>query len=122
MSRILVIEDDEKVQESISDLLDTRNFKILMANNGKDGILMAIEHKPDLIICDIMMASLNGYSVLHSVKSMPELEAIPFIFLSALAEQKYVNMGMEKGADHYLVKPFRSEELFNTIEKLLNKS
>jgi DNA-binding response OmpR family regulator len=122
MSKILVIEDDVKVQESISDLLETRNFEVLMANNGKDGILKAIEEKPDLIICDIMMASLNGYSVLHSVKSMPELESIPFVFLSALAEQKYVNMGIEKGADHYLVKPFRSEELFSVINELLNKS
>jgi len=122
MSRILVIEDDVKVQESICDLLETRNFEVIVANNGKDGILQAIEKKPDLILCDIMMASLNGYSVLHSVKSMPELESVPFIFLSALAEQKYVKMGIEKGADHYLVKPFRSEELFGAIDELLKKS
>lgn len=122
MSRILVIEDDVQVQESISDLLETKNHKVLLANNGKDGILMAMELKPDLIICDIMMGSLNGYSVLHSVKSEPELESTPFIFLSALAEQKYVKMGLEKGADHYLIKPFRSEELFSVINKLLNKA
>lgn len=122
MKKILVIEDDLRVQESISDLLQTKNYEVLLAQNGKDGIQMAIDNKPDLILCDIMMASLNGFSVLHSVKSMPELQATPFIFLSALAEQKYINMGLEKGADRYLIKPFKAEELFTAIFELLNKN
>lgn len=118
MKRILVIEDDLKVQESISDLLLIKNFEVLLASNGRDGILQAIEKKPDLIICDIMMASMNGYSVLHTVRSYPDLAQTPFVFLSALAEQKYVSLGIEKGADRYLVKPFRADELYDAVTDL----
>jgi len=122
MSTILVIEDDGRVQDSITDLLETKGYSVLKAQNGKEGIHMAISHKPNLILCDIMMGSLDGFSVLHSVKSVPELSAVPFVFLSALAEPKYVKMGLEKGADKFLIKPFKSEELFLTISDLLNKS
>ncbi|MEY3405785.1 MAG: response regulator transcription factor [Cyclobacteriaceae bacterium] len=122
MSTILVIEDDGRVQDSITDLLETKNYNVLKAQNGKDGIQMAIDHKPDLILCDIMMGSLNGFSVLHSIRELPEVQSTPFIFLSALAEQKYVKMGLEKGADKYLTKPFKSEELFLAIHELLTKS
>jgi DNA-binding response OmpR family regulator len=122
MSTILVIEDDGRVQDSITDLLETKNYNVLKAQNGKDGIQMAIDHKPDLILCDIMMGSLNGFSVLHSIRELPEVQSTPFIFLSALAEQKYVKMGLEKGADKYLTKPFKSEELFLAIYELLTKS
>ena len=122
MSTILVIEDDGRVQDSITDLLETKNYVVLKAQNGKDGIQMAIDHKPDLILCDIMMGSLDGFSVLHSIRQVPELQSTPFIFLSALAEQKYVKMGLEKGANKYLIKPFKSEELFLAISELLTKS
>ena len=122
MSTILVIEDDGRVQDSITDLLETKNYNVLKAQNGKDGIQMAIDHKPDLILCDIMMGTLNGFSVLHSIREVQELQSTPFIFLSALAEQKYVKMGLEKGANKYLIKPFKSEELFLAISDLLTKS
>ena len=122
MSTILVIEDDGRVQDSITDLLETKSYIVLKAQNGKDGIQMAIDHKPDLILCDIMMGSLNGFSVLHSIRELPELHSTPFIFLSALAEQKYVKMGLEKGANKYLIKPFKSEDLFLAISDLLTKS
>jgi len=118
MKRILVIEDDQKVQESLGDLLQMKEYDVALANNGKEGIMQAMEKKPDLIICDIMMASMNGFSVLHTIRSYPDLAKTPFIFLSALAEQKYVELGMEKGADRYLVKPFRAEELFEAVESL----
>ena len=122
MSTILVIEDDGRVQDSITDLLETKNYNVLKAQNGKDGIQMAFDHKPDLILCDIMMGTLNGFSVLHSIREVQELQSTPFIFLSALAEQKYVKMGLEKGANKYLIKPFKSEELFLAISDLLTKS
>lgn len=122
MSLILVIEDDARVQDSIADLLDTQGYEVLKAQNGKDGIQLAADHLPSLILCDVMMPSINGFSVLHSVKSMPELKHIPFIFISALAEQKYIKMGLDKGADRFLTKPFKSEELFTAINELLIKS
>ena len=122
MSLILVIEDDARVQDSIADLLETQGYDVVKAQNGKDGIQLAVDKTPALILCDVMMPSINGFSVLHSVKSMPELSSIPFIFISALAEQKYIKMGLEKGADRFLTKPFKSEELFSAINQLIGKS
>jgi len=122
MSLILVIEDDARVQDSIADLLETQGYDVVKAQNGKEGIQLAVDKTPALILCDVMMPSINGFSVLHSVKSMPELSSIPFIFISALAEQKYIKMGLEKGADRFLTKPFKSEELFSAINQLIGKS
>lgn len=118
MKRILVIEDDEKVQESIIDLLEIRGYEILRASNGKDGLELAMDKRPDLILCDVMMASVNGFSVLTSIRSQSQFEKTPFVFLSALSEQKYIEQGLSKGANRYIVKPFRAEELFNAIDEL----
>ncbi len=122
MKRVLVIEDDEKIQESILDLLEIRSYQVYVAGNGREGIRMAQEQNPDIIICDIMMANLNGFSVLQAIRAIPGLVQTPFIFLSALTEQKYIDMGMNQGANLYITKPFRATELFDAIDKLtLNK-
>ncbi len=67
MYKILVIEDNEEIRDNISEILELSNYKIITAENGKEGIEKAIREKPDLIICDIMMPVLDGYAVLHSV-------------------------------------------------------
>ncbi|MBM3178558.1 MAG: response regulator [Bacteroidetes bacterium] len=118
MKRILVIEDDEKVQESIVDLLEIRGYEILRASNGKDGLDLAVDKRPDLILCDVMMANLNGFSVLSALRAMSQFEKTPFIFLSALSEQKFIDQGLSKGANRYIVKPFKAEDLFSAIDEL----
>lgn len=118
MIRILVIEDDEKVQESIVDLLEIRGFEILRASSGKEGLEIALDKRPDLILCDVMMANLNGFSVLSTLRNQSQFEKTPFIFLSALSEQKYIDQGLSKGANRYIVKPFKAEDLFNAIDEL----
>lgn len=118
MKRVLVIEDDERIQESILDLLEIRSYQVHIAGNGREGIRLAQELVPDIIICDIMMANLNGFSVLQAIKAVPSLSHIPFIFLSALTEQKYIDMGFNQGASQYITKPFRASELFDAIDTL----
>lgn len=117
MTRVLVIEDDEKIQESLLDLLELRKYQVYVAGNGREGIRLAEEHQPDVILCDVMMSNLNGFSVLQAIRAIPLLAKTPFIFLSALSEQKYIDMGLNQGADRYIIKPFRAEDLFTILEE-----
>ncbi|WP_346318378.1 response regulator [Chitinophaga sp. YIM B06452] len=121
-STILVIEDMSDVQENIAEILEMDNYKVLTASDGREGVKLALEHKPDLIICDISMPVLDGYGVLHMLQKRDEMSHIPFIFLSARAERTDIRKGMELGADDYLVKPFDPMELLHAVEIRLKKS
>ena len=119
--KILVIEDDHSLLENISTLLSEENYKVATAENGRDGLKIAADEKPDLIICDIMMPEINGFEVLEILDKEKLLRDIPFIFISAKTERADFRMGMELGADDYIFKPFRAEELLNAVAKRLNK-
>ncbi|HEY9845970.1 MAG TPA: response regulator [Candidatus Caenarcaniphilales bacterium] len=121
MTRILVIEDEEFVRLNLLELLEAEDFDVVGAPNGLIGALWALEHLPDLIICDVMMPELDGYSVLVSLREDPLTAAIPFIFLTAMADKADLRQGMQLGADDYLTKPFSREELLGTIATRLGK-
>jgi len=117
MSRkVLIIEDNTDIRENIVEILELEGYQIYAADNGKSGIEMALFHKPDIILCDIMMPETDGYKVLDSLRQFPETKAIPFIFLSAKAERGDFNKGMELGAADYLTKPFDDVALLAAIE------
>ncbi|KAA8486847.1 response regulator [Arcticibacter tournemirensis] len=118
---ILIIEDNDDIRESTTEILELANFQVLTADNGKSGVELAIKHHPDLILCDIMMPELDGYGVLYLLNKSPETATIPFIFLTAKAERIDMRKGMEMGADDYLTKPFDDVELLNAIESRLQK-
>ncbi len=122
MKTILLIEDDAALRENTAELLELSNFHVITAANGKIGINKAKEHIPDLIVCDIMMPELDGYSVLSLVSEDPKTSQIPFIFLSAKTEHKEVRKGMDLGADDYITKPFEEEELISAVESRLAKA
>lgn len=121
MKTILLIEDNEDIRENTAEILELANYKVITAENGKVGLEKAIETKPDLIICDIMMPVLDGYGVLHVLQKNPELQHIPFIFLSAKSERSDLRKGMELGADDYITKPFTDTELLSAIESRFKK-
>lgn len=122
MKQILLIEDNKAVRENTAELLELANYKMLVAANGKVGVELALEHKPDLIICDIMMPELDGYGVLHLLSRNNDTSAIPFIFLTAKTEQRELRKGMEMGADDFMTKPFDDVELLKVIEIRLKKA
>lgn len=122
MKKILIIEDNVQIKENMAEILDLAGYVVLTAENGKDGVTIAVQEKPDLILCDIMMPILDGYGVLHMVQKNKELQNVPFIFLTAKSERAEVRKGMEMGADDYITKPFDSTELLNAIEIRLKKS
>lgn len=121
MTTILIIEDNNDIRESTAEILELSGYKVLQANNGKAGVDLAFQHKPDLILCDIMMPELDGYGVLYMLGKNAETAGTPFIFLTAKAERVDFRKGMEMGADDYLTKPFDDIELLNAIESRLKK-
>ncbi len=118
---ILIIEDNDDIRESTTEILELANYQVLTADNGKMGVEIATKQHPDLILCDIMMPELDGYGVLYLLNKSSETAAIPFIFLTAKAERIDMRKGMEMGADDYLTKPFDDVELLNAIESRLQK-
>lgn len=122
-TKILVIEDEISIRLGTTTLLGTSGlFEVQEAENGKIGVDIAAAFKPDLIICDVNMPELDGYGVLESVRSNSQLEQTPFIFLTANATKQDIRRGMESGADDYLTKPFKRDELFNAVNKRLEKA
>ena len=121
MNTILLIEDNLEVRENTAEILELANYRVVTAENGKVGVEKALEVRPDLIICDIMMPVLDGYGVLHLLNKNESMRSIPFIFLTAKAERMDFRKGMEMGADDYITKPFTDVELLNSIERRLRK-
>ena len=121
MKTILLIEDNIDIRENTAEILELAGYHVLTAENGKIGVERALANRPDLIICDIMMPVLDGYGVLHIVSKNPELNGIPFIFLTAKSERVDFRKGMELGADDYLTKPFDDTELLSAVESRLNR-
>jgi len=121
MKKILLIEDSDDIRSNTAEILELSNYKVIVAENGKVGVEKAIEHKPDLIICDIMMPVLDGYGVLHAIHRNESIKNTPFIFLTARTERDDFRKGMELGADDYITKPFSGTELLNAVDSRLKK-
>jgi len=121
MKKILIIEDNKIMRENTAELLQLMGYDTEVAENGKEGIDKAKTFIPNLIICDIMMPELDGYSVLHLLRKEPETVSIPFIFLTAKTEKSDIRQGMNMGADDFLSKPFQDIDLLNAVEIRLKK-
>jgi CRP-like cAMP-binding protein/AmiR/NasT family two-component response regulator len=121
MKKVLIIEDNLDLLDNTAELLELSNYRVYKASGGKMGIEYALENKPDIILCDIMMPDMDGYGVLHIVQNNPELQHIPFIFLSAKTELRDIRKGMSLGADDYILKPYDSTDLLNAIKKRMDK-
>src|SRR3954462_6339375 len=122
MKKILVIEDEPEMRRNITALLRYHDYEPLAAENGRIGVETARRHKPDLILCDVMMPELDGYGVLQALQTEPGLARTPFIFLTAKGEKDDLRSGMNLGADDYLTKPVANAELVRAIEARLRRA
>ncbi|KAA2240287.1 response regulator [Chitinophaga agrisoli] len=122
MKTILLIEDNAEIRENTSEILELAGYKVFTAENGKIGVELALQHRPDLVICDIMMPVLDGFGVLHMMQRNKDIQDIPFIFLTAKTERSDFRKGMEMGADDYVTKPFSGADLLHAIESRLKKA
>lgn len=119
---VLIIEDNADIRENVSELLQLAGYKTLLAENGKAGLEMALQCKPDLILCDIMMPELDGYGVLRALENNHDLSGVPFVYLSAKTKRADLRMGMDLGADDYLFKPFTGDELLRIVSARIRKN
>lgn len=122
MKKILVIEDETEMRRNITTLLRYYDYEPVAAESGRAGVEAARREKPDLILCDVMMPGLNGYSVLQTLQTDAALARIPFIFLTAKGEKDDWRSGMNLGADDYLTKPVANSDLVRAIEARLRRT
>jgi len=122
MKKILLIEDDKSFRDKLDQLLSLSGYQVLSCDNGKTGIETALKESPQFIICDVQMPDIDGYGVIHILSNHPKTSGTPFIFLSGNADYVNQRKGMSLGADDYLVKPFDSNDLLNTIRLRIDKN
>jgi CheY-like chemotaxis protein len=120
--RVLIVDDDPWILRMVSTLLEKRGYAIATAGDGEEGLMRADQLRPDLIITDVMMPKLDGWSLVRALRSRPELALVPVIFLTALGGEEDRIKGFRLGADDYLPKPFRFEELDLRVANALKKS
>jgi DNA-binding NarL/FixJ family response regulator len=122
MKMILVIEDEPAMRNNLRDILELENFLPLLAANGQEGVAAAKREQPDLILCDVLMPEMDGHEVLAALRADPGTAWIPFIFLTAKGEHADIRAGMALGADDYLVKPVRVDDLLEAIAARLERA
>jgi CheY-like chemotaxis protein len=115
MKNILVIDDKEEIRTLIKAVLGNFGFNVLEADNGRMGVQMLREQKPDLVICDVNMPGMDGYETLGAVRESSTTAPIPFILMTGLVSRDGFRRGMVCGADDYLVKPFTTDELIEAV-------
>ena len=121
METILLIEDDELILESISELLTINGFNVLTAKNGKEGLMQAVFHNPTLILIDVMMPIMDGHETVKILRKNPAFNFTPIIFMSAKAKLEDKRSGLDMGAEDYLTKPVSAKILLNGIESKIEK-
>lgn len=119
--KILVIEDEPDISELLEYNLLKAGFEVFLSADGEDGIVQARSHAPDLILLDIMMPKMNGFEVCQALKSFKDTAQIPIIFVTAKGEEHDAVSGLHYGADDYIIKPFRTQELIARVSAHLRR-
>ena len=121
-ARVLIVDDEPDIVESIKYNLELENFECIDAYNGEEALVKARVGNPDLILLDIMLPRINGYEVCRLLKYYEECEHIPIIMLTSRTQETDKLMGKNIGADEYVCKPFVMDELVKMIKKYVMKS
>lgn len=119
--KILIVDDEHDLLDLIEYNVQQSGFEALRADNGRDGIAIAREQHPDLILLDIMMPEMDGHEVCAILKEDKKLHSIPIIFLTARGDEKTEIKSLEKGADDYLTKPISPAKLMSRIKAVLRR-
>lgn len=119
MKKIMIVDDEPGVVKMIRYLLEKNSYLVVSATEGEEGLKLIQEEKPDLILMDIMMPTLDGNEVMKRLKGSEATKDIPIIMLSALGQEGDVAKSLELGAIDYVVKPFHPQELLDRLKKLM---
>lgn len=121
MQTILVVDDEQDLLDLIEYNLKKEGFNVLKAENGKEGITMAREHRPNLILLDIMMPVMDGMETVKVIRNDKKLQHTPVIFLTARGDEKTEVEGLDKGGDDYITKPISTTKLISRIKAVLRR-
>lgn len=118
---ILIVEDDPQTVKLIKFVLEKEDYSTISAKDGEEGLQMAREKKPDLIVLDMMLPGMDGYRVCEILKANPVTKEIPIIVLTALDTGVDFEKALEKKADWYITKPFEPQHLLKRVSYLIEK-
>ena len=117
--RILLVDDEPSIVKMVGKRLEVEGFDVVIAMDGQDGLAKAQTEQPDLIILDLMLPKLNGYEVCTMLKQDTRYQRIPVVLFTAKTQDKDEKLGMECGANAYVRKPFRAQELLDQVRALI---
>ena len=118
-AKILIVDDEADLLETIRFSLGLEGYNVLVATNGEEGLNVARQEKPDLILLDLMLPKLDGYKVCRLLKFDERYKSIPILMLTAKTQEKDKILGKETGANEYITKPFDMDELMAKIKSYL---
>ena len=121
MKKILIVDDEQDIVESLKFVLETEGYECYTAFNGDDGLKSAKEIVPDLILLDIMMPKMNGYKISRLLKFDNKYKNIPILMVTARTQDEDKLIGEETGADEYITKPFELDDIVKRVDKYLKK-
>ncbi len=122
MEKILIVEDEMNIRESLGEIFNLAGYQVELASNGKEGYESIMNEKPDLVICDVSMPELDGFELLGAINQRMKDEVVPpFLFLTAKVEPQDIRQGMSLGADDYILKPFDHTHLLEVVRMRLEK-
>jgi CheY-like chemotaxis protein len=119
MKKVLIVDDEKNILTTLNIYLSREGYNVMTACDGIEAIKNAFEFLPDIIFLDIILPGIDGYLVCKALKAEENTKNIPVVFMSAKSEKKDIEEAFEAGCDDYLVKPFRPENIKNTILKLI---
>jgi CheY-like chemotaxis protein len=122
MAKILVAEDERDIRDLIAFTLQFAGHIVVTAGNGEEGLQLARQDVPDLIISDVRMPKMTGYEMCRQIKAEPRTAHVPVVFLSAKGQDQEVQSGLAAGATEYLLKPFAPDQLLTKVAEILAKS
>jgi DNA-binding response OmpR family regulator len=113
---LLIIDNDRDLVDLLAFYFEEHGYAVETAIDGHTGVALAQLRKPDVVICDIVMDRMHGFEVIQKLRGRPELAGMTIIMLSAKAHKSDIDRARALGADHFLVKPFRCDDLLRTVE------
>lgn len=119
--KILVIDDEKNILLTLNLILRNEGYDVLLASDSLDGVIKAGELKPDLILLDICLPRVDGYSVCRSLRCDVDIDKIPIVFMSSKNQEEDIKEAFDSGGNDYLLKPFTKEKLLDIIEKNISK-
>ena len=119
--KILIVDDEPHIAQIMKLTLEDHGYEVAVTHDGADGLKLAKESIPDLILLDLMLPSIDGYKICRLLKFDDKYRHIPVILVSAMGEPHDMEMGAKVGADRFLVKPFKPDDLVSQVRDLLER-